>query len=426
MLDRSKAPDIQEIEAISLQTAEVTELQNGARLHIIKSETQPVVRLDFVFKAGKWFEPHNGISDLAAKMLLEGSANYTASQIAEKVAYYGASFDSNHGYDRSEFTLYCLSKYLTDLLPLVLDVLQNPVFPEEEFKLLRKRISQNVKVQRQKNGYLATNSFTKLIYGEGHPYIFGYDGPEIEHIELIQLQDYYKNKFSTKELEIFACGSLDAEAQLYLKREIEQLILNAPNVAGTNNFENLPAQAEAFVNMPESLQSSIRVGKRFPHIQDEEYLKLLVLNEVLGGYFGSRLMRNIREDKGFTYGIYSAVSPKEHDTLFYIGTDVNYAVTDQTLHEIKKEIQILQQEAIPADELQTVKSYMIGKFINDLATIFEQCDRYKRIVLNNLPADYYNNYISSIKTVSAADLLALANKHLSLDDLKIAIAGKRA
>ncbi len=425
MLDRRKAPEIKEIDAVNLQITEVDNLQNGARLHLMKSEIQPVVRLDFVFKAGKWLEPHSGIADLTSKMLLEGTVNQTAKQIAEKIAYYGATFESNAGYDRAEFTLYCLSKYLNQLLPLVLDVLQSPVFPEEEFNLLKQRTLQNVKVQRHKNGYLATHSFTKLIYGEEHPYIFGYDGKELDAIALIQLQDFYHSRFDTNSLEVFACGSINQETHVLLRESIQALQLNAPVIETRNHsLHETAAESEIFVEMPESLQSSIRIGKRFPLIQHTDYLKLLVLNELLGGYFGSRLMRNIREDKGYTYGIYSAISPKEQDTLFYIGTDVNYAVAQETVSEIKKEIQILQEEEVPEEELKTIQNYMVGKFINDIATIFDQCDRYKRIVLNQLPLEHYNNYISTIRTVTSAELRALAETYLDVNDLKLAIAGK--
>ena len=424
MLDRTKAPEIHEIEAVTLQIAEVSHLSNGARLHYIKSETQPVVRLDFVFKAGKWFEDRAGLADLTGKMLFEGSLNHTAKQIAEKVAYYGASFENNHGYDRSEFTLYCLSKYVPELLPLVLDVLQNPVFPTEEFELLRKRNKQNLKVQRQKNNYLATHSFTKLVYGETHPYVFGLDENALDNIAKDELANFFKSRYSTDQLEIFACGAIDVELEKLLEKEIATINLKGTPVEPTI-LNSKSASQDDFVLMPESLQSSIRIGKQFPLIGHVDYHKLVVLNEVLGGYFGSRLMRNIREDKGYTYGIYSAISPKEQDSLFFIGTDVNYQVTDKTIAEIHKEIKLLQEELIPEDELQTVKSYMLGKFLNDIATIFEQCDRYKRIILHKLPYEHYNNYISTIRGVTAEELQILANQYIGLDDLKTAIAGKR-
>lgn len=429
MLDRTKAPDTYEIDAITLQVAEVTNLSNGARLHVIKSETQPVIRLDFVFKAGKWFEEKTGESDLAVKMLFEGTLNHTAKQVADKIAFYGASFDNNHGYDRTEFTLYCLSKYVSDLLPLVLDVLQNPVFPDEEYTLLKLRTIQNVKVQRQKNSYLATHSFTKQLFGEEHPYVFGFYDGALEALTKEDLQQFYKNRFLTQEMEVFACGAIDVPMQRYFEHEIQQLNLQPSKASYITAQKETAVQAAAKSNlvlMEDSLQSSIRMGRRFPHIKEKDYLPLLVLNEIFGGYFGSRLMRNIREDKGYTYGIYSVISSKEQDSMFYIGTDVNYAVTDKTIEEIVKEIKLLQEQEVPEEELKTVKSYMLGKFLNDINTIFEQCDRYKKIVLYELPQSHYTDFVTTIRTATSAELIELAQRYLQPNDLYTAVAGRKA
>ncbi|RIJ43161.1 M16 family metallopeptidase [Pontibacter oryzae] len=427
MLDRTKAPETYEIDAVNIQIAEVTHLSNGARLHAIKSETQPVIRLDFVFKAGKWFEAKKGASDLAARMLLEGSLNHTAKQIADKVAFYGASFENNHGYDRSEYTLYCLAKYTSELLPLVLDVLQNPTFPEEEFNLLKQRTIQSLKVQRQKNNYLATHSFTQQIYGDRHPYTFGFDEGVLEAITKEDTEAYYKSRFVTQELEVFACGAIDDQMQRHLEQEIAKLQIQPSNASVSAHAHDIVTSENKFnlVQVEDSLQSSIRIGKRFPKITEPDYQKLLVLNEILGGYFGSRLMRNIREDKGYTYGIYSAISPKELDTLFFIGTDVNYAVTDDTISEILKEVKTLQQELVPETELETVKNYMLGKFLNDIATIFDQCDRYKRMVLHDLPQEHYNNYVTTIRTITSPELQELANTYLSENDFYTSVAGRK-
>lgn len=425
MLDRTKAPEIKEIETVSLPTADVDTLPNGSKLHILKNETQPLIRLDFVFKAGKWYELKAGISDLANKMLFEGTKSRTAKQIADKIAYYGASFENNHGYDRTEFTLYCLSKHLRELLPVVLDVLQNPIFPEKEFELLKQRNQQNLKVQRQKNSYLATHSFTKLIYGSSHPYIYGFEENALDQINIEEVKQFYQNNFSAEELEVFACGEVNGELEAILNYEIGKLSL-AGSPGSEETIESDEAKGEtSFEEIEESLQSSIRLGRKFPRIGHPDYHKLVILSEILGGYFGSRLMKNIREDKGYTYGIYSTISPKEHGSLFYIGTDVKFSVTEDTLNEIHKEIKLLQHELVPQDELQTVKSYMLGKFLNDITTIFEQCDRYKRIILSELPTDHYARYISTVKEITAEELRSLANTYLELDSLSTAIAGKK-
>ncbi|MBB6613057.1 insulinase family protein [Pontibacter sp. Tf4] len=425
MLDRTKAPEIKEIDAVSLQVAEVTHLPNGVKLHLIKSETQPVIRLDFVFKAGKVCETVKGTSDLAAKMMFEGTRNYSAKDIAETIAYYGASFDNNPGYDRSEFTLYCLSKYVEELMPVVLDVLQHPTFPEEEFNLLKKRNQQNLKIQRQKTSYLATHSFTKLIYGQDHPYIFGYDEGELDSLTKKDLEAFYQSNYNLEGLEIFACGAITEELESTIIRELSTLEMPSAKSTTTKVEAGKNREQTIVVNeIKDSLQSSIRTGLTFPHITHPDYNKLIVLNEVLGGYFGSRLMKNIREEKGYTYGIYSTISPKEQDSLFFIGTDVNYQVTQKTLEEIRKEVELLHNELIPTAELETIKSYMIGKFLNNIATIFEQADKYKRIILYKLPAEHYANYLTTIRTVTAEELQSLARQYLVTDNFKTAVAGK--
>jgi zinc protease len=428
MLDRTKAPETHEIDAVSLQIAEVTHLANGARLHIIKSETQPVIRLDFVFKAGKWYENKTGVSDLAAKMLMEGTVNHTAKEIAEMIAFYGASMDINHGYDRTELTVYCLSKYLKELLPLMLDILQNPIFPVEEYNLLKKRTIQTLKVQRQKNNYLATHALTQLIYGDVHPYVFGFDENVIERLELEELKQFYNQYFNTQDLEVFACGAVNDQLFVQLTNSITKLALNKRSIKSQSseaiNKHNSSTKYK-LVEIPDSLQSSIRIGRSFPLNSSEDYLKLKVMNELFGGYFGSRLMKNIREDKGYTYGIYSAMSAKEKDTLFFIGTDVKSSVTEDTISEIIKEINKLQTELVPEDELSTVKNYMLGKFINEIATIFEQGDRYKKIVLQNLSMEHYNNFITTIRTITAPEIQELAQTYLKEEDLYTVIAGQK-
>ena len=156
MLDRTLAPPVQPLARVALPAAEVLNLPSGARLHVLANDAQPVVRLQAVFKAGKLAEPTPGLASLTARMLLEGTTTRTARQIADEVAFYGASLECDSGFDRSTLTLYCLTRHLPTLLPLVLDVLTNPAFPAAELQQLQTRTVQNVRVERQKTSYLAT------------------------------------------------------------------------------------------------------------------------------------------------------------------------------------------------------------------------------------------------------------------------------
>ena len=150
---------------------------------------------------------------------------------------------------------------------------------------------------------------------------------------------------------------------------------------------------------------------------------MLVMNEVFGGYFGSRLMKNIREEKGFTYGISSNMPSFRREGYFLIGTDVNKENTQQTLDEIQKEIHILQTVPVLEDELETVKNYMAGEFVGSLNTPFEIADRYKVILLDQLPADFLTTYIQKIRAVSPADIMEMANQYLKTGSLSEVVVG---
>ncbi|MEJ7659238.1 MAG: insulinase family protein [Hymenobacter sp.] len=172
-----------------------------------------------------------------------------------------------------------------------------------------------------------------------------------------------------------------------------------------------------------SIQASLRVGRRWPALTAEQTPELILLVKILGGYFGSRLMRNIREDKGFTYGIHASVVAREQAAALVIGTDVNGASAEATRIEIDRELTRLQTEPLDDDELETVKNYTLGKLLGDSATIFEQADRYRYVVLQDLSPDYYPQLIHQTQTATAADLQALARTYLSPSEMLTVVAG---
>ena len=172
-----------------------------------------------------------------------------------------------------------------------------------------------------------------------------------------------------------------------------------------------------------SLQASLRLGREWPTPQHPDTHRLQLLVKVLGGYFGSRLMKNIREDKGLTYGIYAQSLAREHGSTLVIGTDVNGESAEIAIQEIKLELRRLQEELISDEELTTVKNYTLGKFANELSTVFEQADKYRNTVLLNLPVDYYTNFVEQIQHTDAVTLRELAQKYLSPEAMQIVIAG---
>ncbi|UOQ54648.1 M16 family metallopeptidase [Hymenobacter cellulosivorans] len=424
MLDRQVAPSVQPLASVTLPAADVFSLPNGARLHVIHNDAQPVIRLQLVFPAGKWYEPISGLSMLTARMILEGTLTRTARQLADEVAFYGASIECEQGFDQATLTLYCLSRHLEHLLPIVTDVISAASFPEVELAQLKARTIQNIRIERQKTSYLASEHFSRTLYGPTYPYGRMFDEAIVQDMPREELVGFYQAAYRLSSAEIFLCGDVSAAHIALVTEAIGQL--NTGKMVDAAITDVLPTPATApkeYVQVTDAMQSSLRIGRLWPNMSHPTMHKLQVLVKVLGGYFGSRLMKNIREDKGLTYGIYASIGSREHANNFVIGTDVNAASTTIAVEEIYKELSTLQAELIPSEELQTVKNYMTGKFANELSTVFEQCDKYKNLVFLNLPALYYSDFIKEINQVTAEELQSLAQEYLSPSSMTEVIAG---
>jgi zinc protease len=422
LLNRTQAPVIAELTSDLSIYPEVSLTPSGARLHVFQNSVQPVIRIEFVFKGGKWFQPSPGVASLTAKMLKEGTEKHSAKQIADITDFYGASLEVSHGFDRTTVTLYCLSKFLSDLLPLTFEIIEHPSFPQEEFDLLKQRIIQSLAVDKQKNSYLATETFTIAIYGQGHPYATFTSEEEVAAVEKYSLKSFHEKAYQYSNAEIFITGDITQEALSSIKGKLNGI--SEPSTC-TQPTASQPLSPGLIINNTQNqMQAAVRIGKSTIKPSHPDYPALYLLNHTLGGYFGSRLMKNIREEKGFTYGIYSSLSQKEHDSLFSIGTDIKGDKIEETLTEVTKELEILTYEEIPVDELSTVKKHLAGKFLSDHATLFDKMDKYKSNVLLGLPGDFYTKLLDKIFTLTSSQLKEVAKAYLLDSDLyKVVVGG---
>ncbi len=425
MLNRLSPPPTQPLTAITLPTPEVRHLPNGARLHLLANDAQPVLRLQVVLPAGKRQEPAPGLAQLAARLLTEGTATRTARQIADEVAFYGASLECEAGPDRATLTLYCLARHLPALLPLVQEVLATPSFPEPELHQMKNRISQSMRVERQKTSFRATEEFNRQLFGEDTAYGRPFDEASFARITAAELRAFHAAAYAPARAELFLSGDVAAYAAA-VAEALGQWQPTAGAVSPATANEPLPdAYPTGLVAVPVegSIQASIRMGRRWPALSEVQTPELLLLVKVLGGYFGSRLMKNIREDKGYTYGIQASVVPREQATTLVIGTDVNGDRADATRQEIAYELERLQNELLDESELETVKNYTLGKLLGETATVFEQADKYRHVTLQHLRPDYYYHLVQQTQAATAADLQALARTYLSPADLLTVVAG---
>lgn len=409
---------------VSLLTPEVLPLPGGGRLHVLRNAALPVVQVQVVLPAGQWQQPGPAIASLTARALTEGTRHRTAAQIAEHVATYGAFLENTAGADRASLTLYALRRHLLALLPLLGELLTEATYPAAETTAAIQRFGQQVRVEREKNATRAAERFSRNLFGAEHPYSAELDLDAIAAITPEQLRAFYAERYVLGRAEIFICGDVhdeDVAAVLALAAgHSGKFSSSAPRVVSAVGG---PTQDE--IRLPPSSQSAVRVGRLWPGPDHPDAHRLFLLNKIFGGYFGSRLMKNIREDKGFTYGIYSSITHREHASSFGIGAEVNADSTEATFTEIYREMARLRDELVPETELATVRQYAAGKFVSETSTIFDQLSKYQYLVLRGLPADHYDRLLTAIRTTTANELRGLANQYLTPDAMTEVVVGRR-
>jgi zinc protease len=422
ILDRTVPPAFQTIDTIHFPKLKHIRLDNGLPLYVINVGSQPVVRLEVIFDAGSWYENTPGSASFAVKMLSEGTTHYNSAQISEYFEGIGAFTDLGPGLDRVNITIYSLAKHLEAVLIMLNELLNEATFPEKELNDLKNIALQSLKINLEKNAFVANAMFREQLFGESHPYGKNQTEATIEAIDSAKTRQFYKNRISNRPFTAFLSGQVsDNEVVLVNKYLGQHLPITNDDVQP--QFETKGAAGHLHLDKPEAVQTSIRLGRHLFKRQHPDFYKFIVTNEVLGGYFGSRLMKNIREEKGYTYGISSNMALLRNAGYWAVSTDVKKEFAQATLDEIQKEIKLLQTELVSADELQTVQNFMAGEFAGSLNTPFEIADRVRLMVLEGLEPDFYANYISKVRTVTPHQIIEIAQKYLNFEDLQQTLVG---
>ncbi|MFD1142442.1 M16 family metallopeptidase [Larkinella insperata] len=425
VIDRTEAPEYKQIEEVKVPAIASQMLDNGQPAYWINAGQQPIIRLEIIFDAGAWYEPIAGVSSLAMKMLTEGTRSHTSAQISEYFDRYGAFLEQHSGTNRASLTVYGLTKHLPAILPMIQEMLMDSIIPEKELNHQKNIAVQNLRVNLEKNNFVAGRLIREKVFGKKHPYGQHQYPETLETIQRDSVEAFYQQRIRQRPFRIIAAGHVtETEIALINQYFGHQSVEPLPSVNGTD--KNVVSDfSPALIEKADSLQSSIRLGRLLFTRQHPDYFPVLVMNEVLGGYFGSRLMKNIREEKGFTYGIWSNLSIFPKEGCLLIGTDVKRENTQQTLDEIWKEIRQLRDEPVPERELETVRNYMAGSYVGSLNTPFEIADRYKMVLFDGLPADYISTYIDRIQAVTAGQVQEMANRYLPEGSLvEVVVGGK--
>lgn len=418
-IDRTKAPAIKDAVEfeVNLKPCEQFTLDNGTPVYSIDAGAEEVVMVELVFHSGNWYEEKNIVAATTNHLLKNGTKRQNAFEINEHFEFYGAYLSRACYNETATITLHCLNKHLEKLLPVVTELLTDAIFPEQELTIYKQNQKQRLEVNLKKCDFVANRLIDEYVYGFHHPYGKYTSADDFNNLEQQDLIDYYKQYYTHGKCLVFVAGKLPANTQSLLNKTLGHLPFNQQHFPLREIIQTPATQKKySIVNDADSVQAAIRIARPFPNRHHPDFPKVQVLNNLFGGFFGSRLMSNIREDKGYTYGIHSYLQNHLHDTAWMISTEAGRDVAEATISEVYKEMALLRDETIEAEELDLVRNYMIGSLLGDLDGPFQIIARWKNYILNNLGSDYFYNSLDTVRNVSAEELQALAKKYLNPED----------
>lgn len=419
MTNRTQAPQILDAVELDLQLKPIQQfkLDNQVPVYAFDGGTQDVLVVEFVFYAGNWYEEKNIVAGTTNFMLKNGTKSKSAFAINDHFEFHGAFLNRNCYNETATVTLHTLSKHLPKLLPVVAELFTDSIFPEKELAIYKKNQKQRLEVNLKKCDFVANRLIDEYVYGLHHPYGKYTSTVDYDALQREELVKFYQEYYTHGNCMIFVAGKLPADILEQLNSNFGQLPFNVQkNTAKSYNIAPATEKKQFIVNDENGVQGAIRLARPFPNRHHPDFAKVQVLNNIFGGFFGSRLMSNIREDKGYTYGIHSYVQNHIHDTAWMISTEAGRTVCEATIEETYKEMAILRNELVDEEELNLVRNFMMGSILGDLDGPFQIINRWKNYVLNNLNEEYFYNSIQTIKTITAEEIQALANKYLNPED----------
>ncbi len=423
ILNRKIQPAIQPPGGITFPKPEIFHLSNGIKVYQFNSGTQDVLSVELMFSAGSWYQRKPFIAMATNLMLREGTLNYTARSLSESLDYYGAHFENTAERDNAFVSLYSLNKHLDNTLPLLSEIIKNPVFPENEYFVLAGKQRQMLEVNRQKVNFLARTHFNSIVFGANHPYGIYIEPDDIAKVTFADLVDFHKSQYHSGNCTIIVSGKIKPGLIPMLEANFGGADWDGSASIRSDIEPAGSAIKNHFVAKEGAMQSSIRMGRVMFNRKHPDFAGMKVLNAILGGYFGSRLMHNLREDKGYTYGIGSAVVPLRQGGYFVISGDVGADVTKNALTEIKSEIVRLCDEQVHESELSLVRSYLSGEMLRAVDGPFAQANLYRELIEDGLEISHFEGLIDTVQRIDSQRLQDLAIKYFNPDELFTLVVG---
>ena len=420
-IDRSKRPQIPDFYQIPSLSVIKDTLVNGIKTYRIVNHDINIVRLYFLIDGGQTLQNKTSVARACIQLLHEGTATMTAEEIAEKLDFLGAHYEYVSAKEYSSICVHFPRNAGKTILEIFADMLSHATFPQQRVELYQQNIKNQLAIDLQNNAYFGYCKLMESLFGYNHPYGHYSSLDNVDQFTREDIVEYYHQYIHAGNISVLAAGNVDETFIDELNQTIGQLPYMATNKP-IITIPQLPPQ-KIYIEKEKSVQSSILIGKRTCTVSDPQFAAFSLLNTFLGGYFGSRLMTNIREKKGLTYGIYSALRPYRSCSTFYIKADVNKLQRQLVIDEIYKEMHLLQQQLVEEEELSVMKKYIYGDLLKIFDGVFEQLDGYLSLLLLNLPEDHFQKKLEIALSADKQMIMDAAKQLFTKDNFSEIVIG---
>jgi len=427
MLDRTKRPPVNRIYDMSVKVPDRHTMRNGIPLNVLDVGNQEVVRLDILIGGGQWHQSQPLQAMFTNRMLREGTSSMTSAQIAEKLDYYGAWLELSSSVNYGFITLYSLNKYFPQTLAVVSDMLLYPSFPEKELSVVAETNKQQFLVNSTRVEAIARKHLNRSLFGPLHPFGRFAEAGDYDCITSDVLKKFYEDYYHSGNCSVYVSGKVTSEIVRSIEehvgshswgkvREMPPLQVIAPQQS---------SEKHVFVERSDALQSSLKMGGFVMDRKHPDFLKARVLVTLFGGYFGSRLMSNIREDKGYTYGIGAGIVNYPGIGVLAISTEADNRYVNAIITEVYREMDKLKTDLVPLEELDMVKNYMLGEWCRSYEGPFSLSDAWIYVHTAGLEADFFTKSLESIQNMTQEEIRTMANRYFCKESLIEVVAGKK-
>lgn len=415
----NQIPNIKPVASIQFQEPEVYKLDNGLEVFGFNGAGNDIIKVDLIFSTGRWTENKALVAAFCSELIKSGTKDKTAFDIAEGIDFLGGTLKASAGYNSFSISLYCLTRYLDPCLQLLVTILNDTIFPEKDIEMARQKRLAKLNINQLKNDYVGDMAFKEMLFGKNHPYGYVTTADMINAVNKNDLIEYYHKQLNSDICYVGIAGKFNQNEIDLLNKYLgnkdnwkKGLAQNIPNWTIESSKEH-----KKYIDLPDSVQASIYVGNVSISRKHEDYIYFAMLNMVYGGYFGSRLMSNLREDKGLTYGVYSYTQNYKYGAAFIINTETALKHLKTCLKEIYFEMNRLKEQLIPNDELLMASNYLLGRLLDQVDGPFKSSSTFLSLKGHDLSFDYLKKMETTIQNITSEQLLETAQKYFIQENM---------